>query len=121
MNEPHTQPGQGIVVGVPQAGDRTYDVDVLGFLVDAGDWTEDFAEVTARVEAIPGGLTAQHWAVIRFVRQFFVAHGVAPAVAQPCRGLGLGYADLMSLFPTGYRHGVLKLAGLPEGARLGKS
>ncbi len=116
MSGPGAHGGSGLVFGVHPSDDRAYAVDGLGFLVDAADWTEDFAEATARSEAIRGGLTAGHWQVIRIVRELFLLHGQAPAAVRPCRALGLRYADLMALFPTGYRHGVLKLAGLPDEA-----
>jgi len=48
---------------------KPYDVDEMGFLNDAGQWDDQFAEGMAPKLDIPGGLTEDHWAVIRYIRQ----------------------------------------------------
>ena len=59
---------------------RTLDVDgrpILtdgeGYLVDPGDWSEAFVEVQARGEGLKLG--AEHWEVVRYLREYFAEHG----------------------------------------------
>ena len=102
----------GMIMEVITIKGRTYDVDQLGFLVDWRDWDENFAEGLAPMLGIPGGLTEQHWQVIRFVREYFEETGRCPVVYQARRRYGLRLKGLKELFPTGYQRGACKLAGL---------
>ena len=56
---------------------RRIATDSEGYLVDRDDWSEDFARALARHE---GPLTAEHWEVIRFLREYFQEHGVQAQV-----------------------------------------
>lgn len=52
--------------------------DSEGYLRDLGDWSEDFVRALARQEDLT--LTDEHWAVIRFLREFYAEHGVQAQV-----------------------------------------
>ncbi len=52
--------------------------DSEGYLRDLGDWSEDFVRALARQEELT--LTDEHWAVIRFLREFYAEHGVQAQV-----------------------------------------
>jgi tRNA 2-thiouridine synthesizing protein E len=91
---------------------KTFEVDQGGFLVDPQKWDEDFARAMAPEARIPDGLTAEHWNVIRFIRQCFATDGRCPLVYQTCRTNDLRLDGLRRLFPTGYLRGACKLAGL---------
>ena len=51
-------------------------VDFEGYLVDPAQWNEQVAEELARQERIV--LTDEHWAVIRFMREYYEQHHIAP-------------------------------------------
>jgi len=53
-------------------------VDSEGYLVRPGDWTEAFARAEAEAEGL--ALTAEHWEVVRFLRQYYDEHGVQAPV-----------------------------------------
>ena len=92
--------------------DVTYTVDADGFLCDAREWSEGFAEGMARKTGLGRGLTKDHWDVIRLIRKIFEDTGKCPLVYQTCRLSGLHLDDLRRLFPEGYLRGACKLAGL---------
>ena len=59
-------------------GGRRIETDSEGYLVDRGQWSEDFARAQARAEGLP--LTPAHWEVIRFLREHYAEHGVQAQV-----------------------------------------
>jgi tRNA 2-thiouridine synthesizing protein E len=59
-------------------GDRRIETDSEGYLVDRGQWSEEFARELARHEGL--ALTPAHWEVIRFLREYFFEHGVQAQV-----------------------------------------
>jgi sulfur relay (sulfurtransferase) DsrC/TusE family protein len=59
-----------------------------------------------------GPLTADHWAVIRFVLEHRAMHGEPPIAVRIGRGTGLGARELARLFPAGVVKTVYRLAGL---------
>ena len=90
--------------------------DQEGYLVDPADWSESVGDKLARGEDIV--LTADHWQVIRYMREFFEEHHVVPDVRfviKHLAGLGLGSAArsrLFELFPYGYVKQACKIAGM---------
>ena len=72
---------------VPRTFVRTLDVngkeiltDSEGYILNRDDWSEDYAEALARQEGPV--LSAEHWEVIRFLRDFFREHGVQANVRE---------------------------------------
>jgi tRNA 2-thiouridine synthesizing protein E len=63
---------------VLQVRGRPVLTDSEGYLRDLGDWSEDFVRALARQEELT--LTDEHWAVIRFLREFYAEHGVQAQV-----------------------------------------
>ncbi len=59
-------------------GDRRIETDTEGYLVDRGQWSEEFARALAREEGLE--LTPEHWQVIRFLRDYYFEHGVQAQV-----------------------------------------
>lgn len=92
--------------------DRTYRIDVRGFLVDPSEWDEVFATTRAQEMKVPGGLSDEHWRVIRHLRAEWEARRDVPTVYATCRANNLTLEDLEALFPDGYHRGAVKLAGL---------
>ena len=85
---------------------KEVETDSEGYLRNLADWSEDFARAQARREALE--LTAEHWELIHFLRDYFQEHRVQPQVrvmirhfAQvwgPARG---NNHSLHELFPNG--------------------
>lgn len=95
----------------------TLAVDFEGYLVDPLQWTEKVAEELARQEGV--ALTDEHWVVIRFIREYFEQHHIAPDARHVMKHLaatkGAGKAgrnDLFVLFPYGYVKQACKIAGM---------
>ena len=51
-------------------------LDEEGYLVDPADWNEQVAEALAREERVV--LSDEHWAVIRFMREYYEQRQIAP-------------------------------------------
>ena len=95
----------------------TLAVDFEGYLIDPTDWNEQIAEVLARGERI--ALSGEHWTVIRFMREYYEQHQIAPDARHVMKRLaevkGVGKAgrnDLFVLFPYGYVKQACKIAGM---------
>jgi tRNA 2-thiouridine synthesizing protein E len=91
---------------------KRYRVDDNGFLVSPDAWDDEFAVVTAPSVGIATGLTAEHWAVIRFIRQAYEDTGMVPLVYVTCMNFRMRLKDLKRLFPAGYHRGACRLAGV---------
>jgi tRNA 2-thiouridine synthesizing protein E len=91
--------------------------DDQGYLVDPQDWNERVAEALAREERIV--LTPEHWAVIRFMREYYERHHIAPDARHVMKHLAAvkgagksGRNDLFVLFPYGYVKQACRIAGM---------
>jgi len=90
-------------------------VDDEGYLIDPLEWSEAQAEAFARQENIR--LTEDHWDAIRFMRDYYREHQVAPDARFVIWHLAerLGPASrnkLFELFPYGYVKQACKIAGM---------
>jgi TusE/DsrC/DsvC family sulfur relay protein len=90
-------------------------VDTEGYLVEPSDWNEELAEQFAQKENIQ--LTADHWEAIRFMREYYDEHQVAPDARFVMKHLAeqLGNVSrnkLFELFPYGYVKQACKIAGM---------
>ncbi len=89
-----------------QVGERAVRTDSEGYLENLNDWSEDFAVALARQEGLQ--LTAEHWEVIRFLRQHYQEHGVQAQVRVMIRHFTEAWGaergsnhHLHDLFPVG--------------------
>ncbi|MGE0875323.1 MAG: TusE/DsrC/DsvC family sulfur relay protein [Burkholderiales bacterium] len=96
---------------------NTLAVDAEGYLVDPNDWSESVAEALAREENI--ALTDEHWAVVRFIRQYYEEHQIAPDARHAMKHLAAYKGaeksdrnDLFVLFPYGYVKQACRIAGM---------
>ena len=96
---------------------KSVPVDDEGYLVDPGDWNEQIAEVLAREERVT--LSDAHWAVIRFMREYYEEHAIIPDARHVIRhlaeyrgGHGEGRNELFKLFPYGYVKQACRIAGM---------
>ena len=96
---------------------RTLALDDEGYLVDPADWNEQLAEVLALREQVV--LTGEHWTVIRFMREYYESHQIAPDARHVMKHLAevkgaqaSDRNDLFQLFPYGYVKQACKIAGM---------
>jgi len=91
------------------------DLDEEGFLIEPGEWSEALAEYFAQKEDVK--LTDAHWDVIRFMREYYEEHQIAPDARYVIKHLSqrMG-ADarnaLFRLFAYGYVKQACKIAGM---------
>ncbi len=103
------------LAGIPcyhSSNDKSYRVDVLGFLVDHCEWDRDYALNKAHELQIKNGLTEKHWELINCLRDNFEKNQNVMTVYECCRINNLELEELQHLFPTGYHRGLVKIAGL---------
>ena len=92
--------------------------DEEGYLFEPDDWTPQLAHELAREEALELG--EDHWTILRFVRDYYAEHSIAPDIRHVAKYLaeqsGLdkkqGKARIFELFPYGYVKQTCKIAGM---------
>ena len=89
--------------------------DPEGYLMDPADWSEEAAAELARQEQVV--LTDRHWAVVRFMRQYYEQRLIAPDARHVMKFLAAGDSaadrnELFRLFPYGYVKQACKIAGM---------
>jgi len=99
------------------AAGKALPVDDEGYLIDPAQWNEQVAEELARRERID--LSEEHWAVIRFMREYYERRQIAPDARHVIKHLAevkgagsKGRNDLFVLFPYGYVKQACKIAGM---------
>lgn len=92
--------------------DKTYQVDIRGFLVNSQDWNKDWACHKAFEMKMLLNLTDKHWEIIHYLRTSFEKNKVIPTVYETCEVNNIDIAELEQLFPDGYHRGAVKLSGL---------
>lgn len=98
---------------------KVLETDEEGYLVNLSDWSEDVANAIAKAENVE--MSANHWEVVNFLREYYNEFQIAPAVRVLTKAIGkkLG-ADkgnskyLYELFPYGPAKQACKIAGLPK-------
>jgi tRNA 2-thiouridine synthesizing protein E len=93
---------------------KAYELNEEGFLVHPEEWTEAVAAALAQAEEGIEHLTDEHWAVIGFIRRYFLENNLAPMVRKVCQTTGLQLRQIYELFPSGPAKGACKVAGLPK-------
>ena len=93
--------------------DRTLDVDAEGFLQKPEQWTEEIAAEIAAQNGIPV-LTADHWKVVRFMRDKYLSTGAAPSIRSLGKESGVDTKGLYQLFPKGPAKLAAKVGGIPK-------
>lgn len=96
-----------------RVGDEEVPLDGNGFMVEPGRWSAAVAQAIAREEGIPE-MTDAHWAVVHFIREYWVENDLAPPVRLLCQKASLGVRDLYKLFRSGPAKGACRIAGLPK-------
>lgn len=94
--------------------DKKIEINAEGFLVRPEEWNKDVAEVLARLEESIDQLTEDHWAVIHYIRNYYLEKDLAPMVRKICQTTGFALKYIYNLFPSGPAKGACKVAGLPK-------
>ena len=103
-----------------QVRGRQLDFNHMGFMADFWAWDDEVARGLAEEEGLQ--LQAGHWAVIRFLRDFYCRHLIPPPARAMYRALGesLGRERASAgeaigrLFPDGGCEQACRIAGLPD-------
>lgn len=96
-----------------EIGGRTFVVDDEGFLQQPELWNEDVAQLFASAEGI-AEMTPEHWAVVKYIRDYWVEHGTAPLIRKITQTTGINLRTIYHLFTSGPAKGACKVAGLPK-------
>ncbi|AIR01984.1 sulfur relay protein TusE [Pluralibacter gergoviae] len=101
---------------------KEIETDNEGYLKESGQWSEALAVVIAEKEAIT--LCAEHWEVVRFVRDFYLEFNTSPAIRMLVKAMANKFGEekgnsryLYRLFPKGPAKQATKIAGLPKPAK----
>lgn len=98
---------------------KRFETDEEGYLINLGDWDTAVADHIAATEGID--MSAQHWEVVNFLRQYYDEYQIAPAVRVLTKAIGKTLGPdkgnsqyLYELFPYGPAKQACKIAGLPK-------
>ena len=92
---------------------RKFEVDEEGFLQDPSLWDDEVAALFASEEGIET-MSDEHWAVVRYIRDYYEENDTAPLVRKIVQTTGLRLKEIYRLFPSGPAKGACKVAGLPK-------
>ena len=96
-----------------EIGGRQFVVDEEGFLQQPEIWDDEVARLFATTEGIPE-MNEQQWALVRFIRQYWLEHRTAPMIRKLCQETNVNLRTIFRLFPSGPAKGACKVAGLPK-------
>jgi tRNA 2-thiouridine synthesizing protein E len=91
--------------------EKTYLVNIRGFLMNPAEWDRKFALFKAHEMKMPK-LNDKHWQIINFLRKSFEKNNMVPTIYETCEANGIDLEELEKLFPDGYHRGAVKTAGL---------
>ena len=101
-----------------QAGNKHYDVNRKGYLINFNDWDREFTKKVAELDHLK--LTDLHWEAINFLRQFYSEYEAPPSprivirtIGAKINSFGCSQQDIRSVFPSGGCKQACRLAGLP--------
>jgi tRNA 2-thiouridine synthesizing protein E len=93
---------------------KKYEVNEEGFLTHPEEWNKEVAAALAKEEEGIGEMTEAHWAVVNYIRLYFLENNLAPLVRKICKTTGFQLKTIYELFPSGPAKGACKVAGLPK-------
>jgi tRNA 2-thiouridine synthesizing protein E len=93
---------------------KAIELNEEGFMVHQEEWGREVAEVIAKQEEAIESLTDDHWAVVNFIRTYYLDNSLAPMVRKICKTTGFQLKYIYELFPSGPAKGACKVAGLPK-------
>jgi tRNA 2-thiouridine synthesizing protein E len=96
-----------------ETGDRKIELDQEGYMIEPEIWDEEVAKLIAREEGIDD-MTDKHWEIVKFIRDYWKEHDLAPSVRLLCREMDCSVRDVYKLFTSGPAKGACRIAGLPK-------
>ncbi len=93
---------------------RQLEVNEEGFLAHPEEWSKEIAAFLAKKEESIEEMSDDHWAVVNYIREFYLENEVAPMVRKICKATGFKLKYIYELFPSGPAKGAAKIAGLPK-------
>lgn len=99
---------------VIKAKGRRIELNEDGFLANPEEWDKEIAEALAKVEEGLDCLNEDHWAVIDYIRNYYLEKNLAPMIRKVCQSTGFQLKYIFKLFPSGPAKGACKIAGLPK-------
>lgn len=98
---------------------KVLETDEEGYLADITQWEPGVAEIMSKEDDLT--LTAEHWELINFLREYYEEYQIAPAVRVLTKAVGKTMGKdkgnskyLYSLFPYGPGKQACRYAGLPK-------
>jgi len=92
---------------------ETLELNEDGFLAQPELWNDAVARALAADQGIEE-LGPEHFKVVRYLRQHWLDHGLAPMVRKLCKETGVTLKRIYELFPSGPAKGACKVAGMPN-------
>jgi tRNA 2-thiouridine synthesizing protein E len=96
-----------------EVGGKTIEFDKDGFMKDPNVWNDEVAIAIAKDEGIDA-VGEKHWAIVRFIRQYWQENDLAPPVRLLCKESGVSVREVYKLFTSGPARGACRVAGLPK-------
>ena len=93
---------------------KQIEINEEGFLLNPEEWNEEVAKGLAKAEEGLEELSDDHWAIINYIREYYLEKNLAPMVRKICKTTGFQLKYIFELFPSGPAKGACKLAGLPK-------
>jgi len=100
-------------VAIIEIEGRKFEVDEEGFLRNPEEWNDEVAVLLAKADNIQE-MSEEHWAVVKYIRQYYLENQLAPMVRSLCKATDLKLRKIYELFPLGPAKGACKVAGLPK-------
>jgi TusE/DsrC/DsvC family sulfur relay protein len=97
-----------------EVGGKKIELNEEGFLAHPEEWGREVAEALAKQEEGIEVLTESHWAVVNYIRDYYLEKNLAPMVRKICQNTGFQLKYIYELFPSGPAKGACKVAGLPK-------
>ena len=79
---------------------RKLEVNDEGFLSNPSEWDKAVAAALARKEEGIESLSEKHWAVVNFIREYYLEKGMAPMVRLMCKTTGLPLKEIYQLLES---------------------
>ena len=88
-------------------------IDDDGFMQESELWNDHVALALASTEGL-SELTAAHWTIINYIRDYHIQYQIAPMIRKLCKETGFTLKQIFELFPSGPARGACKVAGLAK-------
>ena len=91
---------------------QTVEVNEEGFLTDPSAWNEELGTELAKLIGIE--LTADHWKIVKFLREDHAVQGETATLRRTSTQTGVPVKELFALFPKKPAKKMAYIAGLPK-------